>query len=77
MVLRFVVLLAHAPAAMPLSCPKVGITQQTGVTERNTTGIPAAVLLYSFIYAFRRLQGTAVVSNGRVAESSVSMVQDA
>jgi hypothetical protein len=32
--------------------------------ERNTTSIPAVVLLYAFVRACRRLQGTAAVLKG-------------
>jgi hypothetical protein len=50
------------------------IRQHTSSAERNTTSIPAAVLLYSFICAYRKLQGTFVVFKGQVAESSVFYV---
>jgi hypothetical protein len=68
MVLRFVVLVAHAPATMPTVQQLVSDNTQA---ECNTTGIHAAVLLHSFICAYRRLQGTAVVLEGQVAETSV------
>jgi hypothetical protein len=51
-------------------CPTVGITQHKRAAERNTTSIPATMLLYSFIYAHQWLQGTAVVFKRLVAESS-------
>jgi hypothetical protein len=52
------------------NCPTVGITQHTRAAERNTTSIPADVLLQSFICADQWLQGTTVVFRGWVAESS-------
>jgi hypothetical protein len=52
------------------NCPTVGITQHAGAAERNTISIPATVFLYSFICVYRRLQGSALVLKGQVAESS-------
>jgi hypothetical protein len=68
MVLRFVVLLAHAPTTMSMVQLLVSHSTQ-GPAERNTTSISAAVLLDSFICAYHWLQGTAVVFKGWVAAS--------